>query len=292
VPQSAQGVTTDSRLGRIVAWLCVFLGYTLLEAAFAAGAVVSAHHRAATALRKARRTLSGYGLWLRMGWRLRWNRKACEACGKLLPVGSGAAHCDRCAAASLPAFRLKLAQKEAEHEVLRADFARVAIVGRQNLEQVHKLSRTLESAKACAVREGQERDAAIFQASAAAERAHNAERERDEADLRARNLGAELEAIGERLEKDGRAEFFVWQARRARRRLRAEKCTVRELRCACVNALNALADPDTAWTEAGADAREHLRRVLGERSFRPDRERIEEADRLLNPKRAKTEQTP
>jgi hypothetical protein len=68
--QSAQGITTNSRLGRITAWLCVFLGYTLLEAAFAAGAVVSAHHRGAVALRKARRALEGYQLVLLLWWRL------------------------------------------------------------------------------------------------------------------------------------------------------------------------------------------------------------------------------
>ena len=55
------------------------------------------------------------------------------------------------------------------------------------------------------------------------------------------------------------------ELRNRRRLLRAERREARELSRACRYALEALSDPDTAWTPSGTDIRQELRRVLGKR---------------------------
>lgn len=56
--------------------------------------------------------------------------------------------------------------------------------------------------------------------------------------------------------------------RTARRMLRAERRESAQLRRACIEALDALEDWDTAWTVAGTPVRQQLRGVLGEKRAR------------------------
>ncbi|MFL5350122.1 MAG: hypothetical protein ACJ8AT_35545 [Hyalangium sp.] len=91
--------------------MALLLGLTLLEAATLAHGAREAWREASIHLRRVRGwlALAPYilGLW--------WHRQRCPSCGKRLAFLKGGL-CDRCAAAALPALRLKAAQLDAEAE--------------------------------------------------------------------------------------------------------------------------------------------------------------------------------
>jgi hypothetical protein len=150
-----------------------FLGLTLHEAAVLAHGAKEAWGQMHHALRRACLSLAFLGLLV---WPIRPllpPRRRCATCGRRLPTGGAAAHCDRCAAACLPALRLKVAQLEAQAE-----------------------EDTLALADACYRAHLAEREKEQAQ-----RQAHNQELRAEAAEARARELAAELEALGSALEE-------------------------------------------------------------------------------------------
>lgn len=291
------GSAPQSRLEKVWPALSAALGLTLLEAAQLAHGVqqavawcrVAARWLAAVPAR-ARRALVG-ALVLRWGWELRGQRYGKWSAQSI--AGVSTITCDglweflawtwrfRLTLATLAqalksseeAFyktdaekeRLRDANAESAERALRLEF-RLAKVGaaleatggdladaRDELEDLRERLRALKG-RSAAWKE-------LFgRALALAAHQHARARRFEERDTRARRLA---ERLIERADSD--SAYSLRELRTMRGLVRAERREAAELRRACEWALDALEDPDTAWTPAGTDTRQELRRVLGER---------------------------
>lgn len=161
------GTATQGRRSEVL-WrhVATLLGLTLHEAAVAAYSAQEAWGRLRLGLGRLVRALRLLGALAGLLWRVLWQAERCATCGGLLRLFSAAAHCDRCAAASVPTLRLKVAQLGQEVEGLTLELSEAA-------ERVHN----------------------------ALERQVQAERAAEESTLRAASLAVEFEATAEDLER-------------------------------------------------------------------------------------------